>query len=63
MTQHRQLIDISVDPHDSPDIKRLLSAAKTCWENACKLRATSAAKNGHKLRLAIAQKRDTPAHK
>lgn len=62
MTQPRQLIDITPSPHDTADIKRMLSACKTLWEHAMRDRNTLAAKDGKNLRLAIRAKRDTNAH-
>jgi hypothetical protein len=59
----RTLIDISPSPSDTPDIKRMLGACKTLWENAMKERNSAAVKQGAKLGLAIKAKRDTSAHK
>ena len=59
----RTLIDISPSPTDTPEIKQMLSACKTLWENAMKERNSHAVKNAAKLRLAIKEKRDTVAHK
>jgi hypothetical protein len=59
----RTLIDISPSPNDTPDIKRMLGACKTLWENAMNQRNSHAVKNADKLRLAIKAKRDTLAHK
>ena len=59
----RTLIDISPSQNDTPDIKQMLAACNTLWENAMKARNSHAVKNAQKLRLAIKEKRDTVAHK
>jgi hypothetical protein len=58
----RQMIDISPSHHDTPDIKRMLSACKTLWEHAMRDRNSIAVKSGEKLKLAIRKSRDTTAH-
>lgn len=57
----RTLIDITINKDDSHEVRQMLNACRTVWEDAMKHRNEKAIKNGAKLMAAIRERKT--AHK